>query len=262
MLYDLHNHTEYSFDSERSMRQTIEESIAAGIDIMGISDHLDFSPGDPGADYYHAERQFAEFPALKDEYSGRIDLHLGIEASYEDYYYDKTKSIISAWPFEYVIMSVHFVEKLVISNWIEKIEKNASSAEDVDYSPYFRQMLDTVRYADFDILGHMDYYKKYSAFSHVNTFERYNDFYTDILKVLIDRGKVLEINTSGLRQACNEQFPSESILSMYKSLGGNAVVTGSDSHKTGQAGYGIDTAENLIQKYDFEKFIPWRNNGC
>ncbi len=261
MLCDIHNHSEFSFDSERTMRSVINEAVSAGIEVLGFSDHLDFSPGDPGSDYYNLSKQLEQYDSLQKEFAGRISLRLGIEASYEDYYYEKTKAVLDAYSFDYVIMSVHFVEKLVISEWIEKLEKDAEHIEDVDYAPYFEQMKQTIENSDFDILGHIDYYKKYSKFSHEHTFKRYRHYYEKILRALIKRNRVIEINTSGLRHKCSEQFPSTDILELYKSLGGKTVAIGSDSHNEGQTGFSLASAEKLINKYGFDKFIPRRNNG-
>lgn len=251
---DLHNHTTFSFDSEMTMSSIIEIARQHNISTVGFSDHLDFADGDPGSNYYSPDKQFRLFTDMSAKTD--VDIYLGIEASYEDYYYDKTRNLIDSHPFDYVIMSVHFVERTVISKWIANIEEDAESVEDVDYSPYFEQMLELLETADFDILGHIDYYKKYSKFSHSNTFERYADFYGKIINRLIARDKILEINTSGLRYECAEQFPSESIIKLYRNRGGQFISTGSDSHKKEHIGFGLDRAEKLINKYNLKKYKP------
>lgn len=256
MKIDLHNHTEYSFDSKLSMEESISIALGKGIDIFGFSDHLDFATDDPGADFYRAEEQYREFCMLRDKFSNSIQLHLGIEASYESYYYERTKAVIADIPFEYIIMSVHFVQGKVMSQWVKSIEEGKSHIDDVDYSPYFKQMKELVTEADFDILGHMDYYKKYSRFSHENTFERYSKQIRDIIHILCDRGKIPEINTSGLRYSCNEQFPSEDYLKLYRESGGRAVSIGSDSHKEEHIGYCIDKALNIADRFSLNIYKP------
>lgn len=253
---DLHNHTRYSFDSALTMDESVRNAINRGIELFGFSDHLDFAADDPGAHYYRATEQYEEYLKIRDKYISRINLRLGIEASYEAYYYDKTKSVINSIPFDYVIMSVHFVQGIVMSQWVKSIEEGKQCVDDVDYRPYFRQMNELVTKADFDILGHMDYYKKYSRFSHEHTFEKYNNEIADILHILCDRGKILEINTSGLRYTCKEQFPSESMLALYSDKGGRIISVGSDSHKTEHIGCCIDTAAGLANKYNFHIFKP------
>jgi len=251
---DLHNHTRFSFDSEITMEQTVQTAAKRNIDILGFSDHLDFARDDPGCEYYNPSEQFRVFAQLRDE--SNIELYCGIEASYEDYYYDRTLNIINKYPFDFVIMSVHFVNNTVISQWISEIEDGKDRVESVDYSPYFRHMIELAGKADFDILGHIDYYKKYSKFSHTGTFDRYRDYYEKIIETIVSRGSILEINTSGLRYDCHEQFPEERILELYKDAGGEVISTGSDSHTQSHIGFGLDKAEVLIRKYNFKKFKP------
>ncbi|MFO8061585.1 MAG: histidinol-phosphatase HisJ family protein [bacterium] len=251
---DLHNHTRFSFDSEITMEQTVRTAEQNNIGILGFSDHLDFAQDDPGCEYYEPDEQFRVFSQLKDE--SDIELFCGIEASYEDYYYDRTLDIIKRYPFDYVIMSVHFVNNTVISQWIREIEDGKNDIEAVDYSPYFKHMIELVRKTDFDILGHMDYYKKYSKFTHKKTFDRYRDYYARIIEAIVAKGSIIEINTSGLRYDCSEQFPEERILQLYSDAGGELISTGSDSHDRSHIGFGLDKAEELISKYNFKKFKP------
>ncbi len=253
---DLHNHTEFSFDSEIPMEHSIITAINKHIDIFGFSDHLDFAADDPGAHYYRPFDQLKNFHFLKSKYSDRIKLHLGIEASYEDYYYGKTVSVINSIPYDYIIMSVHFVDSIVISDYIRHIEENSRTVNDVDYMPYFLQMKQLAENAQFDILGHMDYYKKYSKYAHKDTFKRYADIIREILTIIVKRGSCLEINTSGLRYKCNEQFPSEDFLSLYKELGGKTISVGSDSHKESHIGCCLENAHQLINKYNFQLYKP------
>ncbi len=254
-MIDIHNHTEYSFDSKLKMEQTIKTAISKNINVLGFSDHLDFADNDPGKNYYNAKKQFTEFAELKNKYNTKIKLLLGIEASYESYYYEKTSKILNDYNFDYTIMSVHFVDKLVMSEWIKTIENGKKSAADTDYSHYFMQMKELIENGDFDILGHIDYYKKYSKFNHSNTFQRYFTIIKEILQILIDKGKTLEINTSGLRYKCNEQFPSNDFLQLYKDLGGTLISVGSDSHKKEHIGFGIDKANTLVTDYKFKHFL-------
>ncbi len=255
MKIDLHNHTIYSFDSDNQIEQTINEAISKNIDILGFSDHLDFAPGDKSSYFYKPKEQFKEFNELKIKYENKIQLKIGIEASYEEYYYSKIKQIINNYPFDYIIMSVHFVDKIVISKWMKLLEANKNNIDKVDYSHYFEQMLELVKNGDFNILGHIDYYKKYSKFNHKHTFEKYLHYYKSILKILIDRGKVIEINSSGLRyENIKEQFPSENILELYKDLGGKIVSIGSDSHHKDQVAYGFNSIYDIINKFNLKLY--------
>lgn len=245
---DLHNHTVYSYDSSRSMIELIEEAISKKIFLLGFSDHLDFNESDPGNLYYEGKKQFEEFEMLRKKFSGKINLLLGIEASYERAYKSKIFDMFNSFRFDYRIMSAHFVEGVVISDWIDRVEKDAENLLEVDYSPYFDALELIADEGDFDILGHLDYYKKYSKFDHASTEKRYQKRYESVFRRILERRKIIEVNSSGLRHRCEEQFPSENLLLLYRDMGGRSVSTGSDSHSAGQTAYGFDLIYSMAER--------------
>uniref|UniRef100_A0A7C3N8G7 Histidinol-phosphatase n=1 Tax=candidate division WOR-3 bacterium TaxID=2052148 RepID=A0A7C3N8G7_UNCW3 len=256
-MIDLHNHSLYSYDSKRKMEDIVIEGISKDLDILGFSDHLDFNKNDPGNMFYKGKNQLEEFSFLKKKYSQKIKLFLGIESSYEKDYEDKIISSFKKFPFDYKIVSLHFVDGVVISDWIVNLEKDKKSIFEVDYEKYFIQLESIVDFKIFNILGHIDYYKKYSKFTnHRETFKRYQNYYERILRKVIKNGNILEINSSGLRHKCKEQFPSVEILKLYKDLGGEIVSTGSDSHKTGDIAFGFDRIQNIIKDFKFKVYKP------
>lgn len=248
MFIDLHNHTLYSYDSKRKMEDAVREAIEKRVEVFGFSDHLDFNENDPGNEYYSGCSQKKEFERLLKKYDGKIKLFLGIEASLESSYAEKVRNAFKKHSFRYRIMSAHFVEGIVISDWIERAEREAATSDEVDYSPYFDSLKKIVSFKEYDILGHIDYYKKYSKFTdHHNTFEKHGKDYKTILKRIVDDGKCIEINSSGLRHRCKEQFPSLSVLEMYRELGGERIATGSDSHRSGDVAFKFDEVYNIIE---------------
>ena len=68
-----------------------------------------------------------------------------------------------------------------------------------NYETYFKEVLTFVQMGDFDVLGHLDIVQRY-AFETGNVYnlEDYRDYIYNILKVIISRGKGIEVNTSGL----------------------------------------------------------------
>lgn len=255
MISDLHNHSKYSYDSTRDMEDMVKEAISKNVNYFAFTDHLDFNKNDPGCNFYKGEEQFEEFKILKKKYFKTITLFYGIESSYEKEYEEKIKKSFRSFNFDFRIVSLHFVKNIVISNWIKMIEEDKEKISDVDYTPYFKQLKDIIDFGDFEILGHIDYYKKYSKFkNHHKTFKRYENEYKDILKSIIKKNIILEINTSGLRHRCEEQFPSEEILEMYKDFGGKMVSTGSDSHREGDILTGYDLIKKILKRFNFEIF--------
>ena len=57
----------------------------------------------------------------------------------------------------------------------------------------------------------------------------------EILKILVQKGKGMEINTSGVDR-CGDFLPREEFFRRFKELGGEIVTIGSDAHNTQRVG--------------------------
>ena len=76
-------------------------------------------------------------------------------------------------------------------------------------------------YDDFDVLGHIDYIDRYFPDkSIIPSFSFYKDQIQEILKVLIEKDKGLELNTASLRYGLFYFHPKVEILLLYRNLGG------------------------------------------
>ena len=98
---NLHTHTTFS-DGKGTPRENVESALRKNMLSLGFSDHS-FTECDPSycmklSDYGAYSK---EIRALKEEYSDRIPLYLGIE---QDYYSDIDRS-----EYDYVIASVHYI---------------------------------------------------------------------------------------------------------------------------------------------------------
>lgn len=95
-------------------REYIEKAIASGLTTLGFSDH---SPYLFDGDYYSGFRvrlnevddYFNTLSALKEEYRGRIDIHIGFEAEYYPKLFARLIGFLRDYPVEYLIMGQHFL---------------------------------------------------------------------------------------------------------------------------------------------------------
>ena len=76
--------------------------------------------------------------------------------------------------------------------------------------------------------------------------ELYQDIIDEILKTLIQKGKGIEVNTSGyaLNKTCG--FPNFDIVKRYKELGGTIITVGTDSHTSDRVG---EHVEDVLKHY-------------
>lgn len=72
MIMDLHNHTVFSYDGQNSPEQIIENAIAHGVDVIGITDHQ-FSIGQRIGGYINKLNE------CKAQYAGQIKVLAGLE---------------------------------------------------------------------------------------------------------------------------------------------------------------------------------------
>src|SRR5665647_1269850 len=103
MLFDSHMHTYFSTDSE----MVIDEAVARGQELnigITITEHMDISY--PGAlpFIFDVDQYFAKY---KEYHSDRV--LLGIEIGMRSDCLDENCRLVEAYPFDYVIGSVHVV---------------------------------------------------------------------------------------------------------------------------------------------------------
>ncbi len=78
-----------------------------------------------------------------------------------------------------------------------------------------------------------------------------------ILYEIIDRGKGIEVNTSGINRA-GHVLPHPSIINRYKKLGGKIITIGSDAHKAENVGSNIGEAVRILKEMGFDAFTVFR----
>jgi histidinol-phosphatase (PHP family) len=156
------------------------------------------------------------------------------------------------FPYDYVIASAH---KLPDGRDMSQIDYSSITIEDV-CEMYLEQINNLIDWQNFDCVGHIDLIKRYSASTYGKNLSltcQY-ELLTQILKKLIESGKGIEINTSGLRQKPKETMPGLDVLALYHKLGGEILTIGSDAHKAEDVGKGINEAVMLAMEAGF-KFI-------
>ena len=74
---------------------------------------------------------------------------------------------------------------------------------------------------------------------------------------LAERGKALEINTSGLRGPIGETSPTLKYVKRFRELGGEYVTLGSDAHVTNHLGCAIPARQELLRDCGFRYFTTF-----
>jgi histidinol-phosphatase (PHP family) len=76
----------------------------------------------------------------------------------------------------------------------------------------------------------------------------------------VEAGAALEVNSSGLRQAPKETYPTAAAVTRFRELGGRHVTAGSDAHRARWFAFGLDTAYAAATRSGFRE-LAFRRGG-
>ena len=86
----------------------------------------------------------------------------------------------------------------------------------------------------------------------------FREIIDEILKLLISKGKGIEINTAGLKSGLEYVHPHEFILKRYRELGGEIVTVGSDAHDKSRVADNFKEAEAALKAAGFDRYAVFR----
>jgi histidinol-phosphatase (PHP family) len=258
---DAHLHTDLSPDSDVPIDAFAELAVQRGIDELAITDHVDFEPGAPATTYTtYAQRERVVREAAERWADRGVAIRFGVEVTWDSRYATDIREHLASHAYDFVIGSVHVYRDSVyaaghVAGWVA-----GRTLPDI-VAPYFDEVLAAARSGWFDALGHLDFVKRYLA-PHVTATDLAGapELYEPILRALVETGTALEINTSGLRQAAGETYPSAAIVARYRELGGRAVTVGSDAHRKEAFAWGLGDGYAAAAGAGFEA-LAFRRGG-
>lgn len=249
-LVDYHMHTTFS-DGKDTYPAYLEKARKTDLAEIGFTDHITLAPVDWSVNEIDYPVMKENLKSLCNNFSEDVQVRFGIEV---DYFPDKEvelKQVISYFPADYVIGSVHF-----IGGWNFDTDKRyyGKWSNDELYKMYFELLQKAAKSQLFDVIGHFDLIKKFKCWPESDQ----THLYTETLKVLKEADVVMELNTSGLDRPCGEFFPNKKILEIASKIG-VAVTLGSDAHRPDQVGRHFESAIELLKSVGYSKITRFRN---
>lgn len=251
--FDLHTHHYRCGHAIGLIEDYIQAALKAGLDVIGISDHMPHVYSDQDHLYPDITMAKSELQAyvqevrrLQAKYAGKIDVLLGIEADYLKGHTDAYRQALAQIPFDYIIGSVHFFEGDSIFN--EKRWDGLADAEKIQLKDtYYQTIQAAVQTGMFDIVGHLDAMKaNYPAFSAIQTTEL-----DRTLQVIGEKGLPMEVNTSGKTKKVGGWYPSQDILE--RALFYHVDITfGSDAHIPDRVGDDFALVEEKLREVGYQ----------
>ncbi len=266
---DQHTHCNFSTDSESTPESMIQGAIEKRLSHLCFTDHMDLdfpeSTKEEPLFEFSVPEYFKTLIPLKESYHDKLFLGIGIELGLRpgrDDLNQTMQQLLKDYSFDFVLGSIHLLEDAdpyYETFWTDRTAKNVLAS-------YFDTMLTCLReYDNFDSLGHLDYLIRYiPAFCGTKDYiyKEYAEVIDEILKLLIDKKKALEINTAGLIKGLPCFHPKLDVLKRYLELGGELLTIGSDAHTPDKIGTEFSQTETILRScgltgyYVYKKRTP------
>ncbi|EXX87894.1 histidinol phosphatase [Paenibacillus darwinianus] len=258
MLIDYHTHHARCGHAVGTLEEYVKRGAELGLAQIGLSDHMPLLHVDPATYYPEMAMPMEELPryveeclALKEKYKGVIDVRVGLEGDYIEGHEEAIERIVGAYPWDYVIGSVHFLGEWDISDF-----RQTQGWEGKDRMAVYGQYYDAVAKAAatgfYDYIGHIDVIKRFGFQPEGDVTAMENA----ALEAVARHGLAIELNASGLRMPAAEMFPSKRMLEYALSLG-IPVTVGSDAHQPARLHQYVDEARTLLKEVGYSQLATF-----
>lgn len=259
-LADCHIHSRISPDAGDSMTALAEAAIAAGLDEICFTDHME-----PIAWESTALRESYDWPALAEEFErareavgDRIRLRLGIELGDACWSFDNTERLLAdAPPLDFVIGSVHMLSERYKGLDLYYFDPGTEEEAYDGVADYLGQVKKMAEWGKFDVLGHLTlplrWLNENRGWS--LSMDRFAGEIEEIFGILIRNGAGIEVNTN----RGHTPLPDEKWLRLYRGMTENPIITlGTDAHSSGYVGCAVRERQALLRQCGFERFCTFQ----
>jgi histidinol-phosphatase (PHP family) len=239
-LPDYHMHTARCKHARGSLMEYVQTAAELGIYEIAFTDH---GPLPDGYDLAHrmgpdeTEAYVQEVIDLRRQFP-EMKILLGIEADYLPEYTRFLDDFLKSYPFDLVLMSVHFIEGWSAGNWVFEYHFDSRTQQDI-YREYLSVVRQGIETGLFDVVAHLDLIKRPGT----PLLPLVQNELLLIFEALKAQNMALEINTSGTRKAIAEPYPARPLAELAVK-NGVALTFGSDAHAPEQVGLFWTETEN------------------
>lgn len=271
--HNFHTHTTYS-DGKAEPEAYIRAAIAAGMKSLGFSEHapLPFENSFAVQDAFQLGQYVEEIQELKDEYSGKLNIFVALEADYipgASLGFDHLKR---EYGLDYIIGSVHLVNDKVGRMWFidgpdrEIWKKGLEAIFDNDIraavTAYYEQVMNMISSQKPEVIGHLDKILMHNKNEFMNEEEDwYRELLMQCLEVARDHDSIIEINTRGLyKKRYHTFFPGPWVIQKMHEM--NIPVTlSTDAHLPEDVNKLLGEAETAVRRAGYKELWIMKENG-
>lgn len=255
-MYDYHMHSSFSTDTDVAMAAMIESAIQKGFKQITFTDHIDYEYNSSEISFeFDTDLYVKEISTFKERYKQQIDIQIGLEIGIQPHILSQCQALVEKVQPDFVIASLHNIHKMDLYLGDYYIGKSPEVALKASFDE-LEEMLDV--FSEFCVIGHIDIVKRYNPAVLALPKHLYLEYATPVLKKIIEMGRGIEVNTSGLRQGLDETLPSFELIELYRKLGGEIITLGSDAHQPGDIGHSFKTVLAKLKSIGFENIYTFK----
>jgi histidinol-phosphatase (PHP family) len=177
-------------------------------------------------------------------------LRLGLEVDFVPGAEDRTRNLLEAHDFDYVIGSVHFIDQGAVDHEGWDVWMREGDA-DVVWRRYFETLAEAARSGLFDILAHPDLVKYWGPRRpHPERDIRF--YYEPAIEAIAETGVAVEVSTAGLRKPAGEIYPAPRFAEMCQDAGSPFALS-SDAHTPDDIGHAYERAVSEMRSWGVER---------
>lgn len=254
MKFDFHTHHDRCGHAVGSVRDYIMAAKEQGMQMIGISDHTPLFAAQEDRPSLSGCMAKSDFPVyirevleLKREFEGQIEVLLGVEADFLPEHLDLYRSVISSYPFDYVIGSVH--EFAGIGIYDSEFWDGLTAQRKLEVkSLFYDYIAQSAKCGLYDILGHVDSLNRY--------FHGYAELRSEAadftLKTIAESDVAIEINSSD-----DHWVPDGYFLERAHHFGVK-VTFGSDAHEPERVGEHFEAISKQLYDIGYREWATFR----
>ena len=252
IVSDMHTHSTFSTDGRAPLDEMISTGKSLGLKYYGVSEHFDLD--EYSIKLYGTIDEAAYFLRARELQQifndGDFTFIAGGEFNYvtDEEVFEKFNRINELYKPDFAVNSIHIVD----GEECFRREYFSGKSKAYAYSRYLEQVLKSVDAPyKFDIIGHLGYVSRNAPYDDpMIYYEEFSDLYDAILKRIIDRNIILEVNSQSRGAGC-DFLPNVDVLSRYYELGGRAISFGSDAHFPSRVAEKRDVVCAALKKIGF-----------
>ncbi|MGB9561307.1 MAG: histidinol-phosphatase HisJ family protein, partial [bacterium] len=245
MLADLHIHPSFSIDAQGELEDYIKVAIEKGLSQICFTTHLDLEPSRKAIDRFirlNGKIVYADKENIREyvrrvkgislKYRGKIDVRVGLEIGWSVDARKEIEDFLRDVEIDLRIGSVHIIDGIAITSSKEAVPFLRKHGIEHIAGLYYENLVEAARSGLFDVLGHIDGYKKYTRLAFPSGPYEYRDekLIAKLLSECLKHNLIFELNTSATLKGHNEFYPSRWILELAIESGIKKISLGSDSH--------------------------------